>query len=80
MNANDKLIMKANVRFMLKSKQRTGKGFLVKTKTGKKGRTFHSDVLVNGKQLVYLSLSQKKYNETGMLCDPTTLEVIGFID
>lgn len=59
---------------------RTGKGFLVKTKTGKKGRTFHADALVNGKQLVYLTKSQKTYSETGMLCDPTTIEVIGFID
>ena len=50
-------------------------GYLVETKTGKKGRTYHKDKKVNGKLVVYLDDNNMK-----MLCDPKTIKVVGFID
>jgi hypothetical protein len=65
-------------------------GYLVETKTGKEGRTFHSKGMVNGKVPVYLCEESMpdniigsiciKYSETAILCDPKTLKTIGFID
>jgi len=52
-------------------------GYLVKTKTGKEGRTFHRDSLVNKKMVVYVEVDGK---ELKMLCDPKTLEITGFIN
>ena len=49
-------------------------GYLVETKTGFTGRTFRSDELVNGKQLVYCDDGQK------LLCTPETLTLLGYID
>lgn len=49
------------------------KGYIVETKKGLIGRTFHSDPLVNGKQPVYVENGK-------LLCDPETLTVKGFID
>lgn len=49
------------------------KGYIVETKKGLIGRTFHSDSLVNGKQPVYVENGK-------LLCDPQTLTVKGFID
>lgn len=48
-------------------------GYLAETKSGKKGRTYHTDALVNGKQPVYC-------NGVKLLCSPETLKVVGFID
>lgn len=55
-------------------------GYLVTTKDGKKGRTYHSDSLVNGK--VQVHVIDEKFNSTGekLLCDPATLTTNGFID
>lgn len=50
-------------------------GYLVETKTGKKGRTYHSKDMINGKVPAYLI-----DNSTPILCDPKTLKIIGFID
>ena len=50
-------------------------GFLVETKSGKKGRTYHNKGLINGKVPVYVDGEEKP-----ILCDPTTLKQIGFID
>lgn len=66
-------------------------GYSVTTKSGKKGRTFHKDELINGKQPVYLCLESKptkvpgleiciKYSDKGTLCDPKTLSIEGYID
>lgn len=52
-------------------------GYLVKTKTGKEGRTYHREGLVNKKMVVYVEINGK---EVKMLCDPKTIEIIGFID
>jgi len=49
------------------------KGYLVETKNGLIGRTYHSDPLINGKQPVYLEKGK-------LLCDPGTLKLKGFID
>lgn len=54
-------------------------GYLVKTKTGKTGRTYHAEKMVNGKLKVHV---MEDYNLTGekLLCDPKKLKIIGFID
>ena len=52
-------------------------GYLVETKTGKKGRTYHRESLVNGKLIVYIEVDDK---EIKMLCDPQTVKITGFID
>ena len=56
-------------------------GYLVETKTGLTGRTYHKDepVKVKGveKVKVYTNVNGKSLK---MLCDPTTLKHIGFID
>lgn len=53
--------------------QEAGPGYVVETKNGKIGRTYHRDELVNSKQVVYVD--GKK-----LLCNPTTLKLRGFID
>ena len=52
-------------------------GYLVKTKTGKEGRTYHRDNLVNGKLIVYVNVDGKQVK---MLCDPETVKIIGYVD
>lgn len=52
-------------------------GYLVTTKHGIKGRTYHKDKLIDGKQPVYTTINGK---ETKLLCDPETLTINGFID
>lgn len=52
-------------------------GCLVTTKTGLKGRTYHKDNLINGKQPVYV---EKDGKEVRLLCDPESLTLNGFID
>ena len=52
-------------------------GYLVETKTGKRGRTYHCEGLINGKQIVHVEIDGKTLK---MLCDPDTLKITGFID
>lgn len=52
-------------------------GYLVKTKSGKVGRTYHHEGLVNNKQIVHIINDGK---DIKMLCDSQKLELIGFID
>ena len=52
-------------------------GYIVKTKTGKEGRTYHKDGLVNKKMIVHIEIDGKQVR---MLCDPDTVEITGFID
>lgn len=52
-------------------------GYLVETKTGKKGRTYHREKLINDKLIVYVEVESK---EVKMLCDPQTIKIIGLID
>jgi hypothetical protein len=52
-------------------------GYLVETKTGKQGRTYHRDNKVNGKIVVYIVVDEK---EVKMLCDPETVKIIGYVD
>lgn len=49
-------------------------GYLVTTKKGFKGRTYHKDKLIDGKQPVYVE------NNVKLLCDPETLTINGYID
>lgn len=53
-------------------------GYLVETKNGKKGRTYHREGLVNKKTVVHIETDDGK--ELKMLCDPKTLKIIGFTD
>ena len=55
-------------------------GFLVITKTGKRGIIYHDEARVNGKNKTYIVNSE--YKETGerMLCDPMAMQIIGFIN
>lgn len=52
-------------------------GYLVETKTGLKGRTYHREGRVNGKTIVYVEKDGKTLK---MLCNPNTLKITGFID
>jgi hypothetical protein len=52
-------------------------GYLVETKTGKQGRTYHRDNKVNGKVVVYIEVDGK---EVKILCIPETIKIIGFVD
>lgn len=53
-------------------------GYLVETKTGKQGRTYHREGLVNKKTVVHVT--QEDGTVVKILCDPKTLTTIGFID
>jgi hypothetical protein len=66
-------------------------GNLVQTKSGKVGRTFNRDPEVDGKIPVYLAedftakdiadgFEPKTFDGLKLLCVPSTLTVIGFID
>jgi hypothetical protein len=52
-------------------------GYIVKTKSGKEGRTYHAEGLVNKKTIVHVNVDGK---EVKMLCDPKSIEIIGYID
>ena len=52
-------------------------GYQVKTKTGKEGRTYHREGLVNKKIIVHIEHDGRTVK---MLCDPDTIEITGFID
>lgn len=52
-------------------------GYLVETKTGKKGRTYHRENMVNQKMVVHIEENGKIIK---MLCDPKTVKIIGYID
>lgn len=50
-------------------------GYLVETKSGKKGRTYHREKKINNKTIVHIDEI-----DTPMLCDSKSLKIIGFID
>ena len=52
-------------------------GYLVETKTGKKGRTYHREKKINKKTVVHIDVDGK---DVKMLCDPNSLKIIGFVD
>lgn len=52
-------------------------GYQVETKTGKVGRTYHKEGLVNNKMRVHIEENGKTLK---MLCDPNSLKITGFID
>jgi len=53
-------------------------GYLVITKSGKEGRTYHRESLINKKTVVHITNDDGK--ETKMLCDTKTLKIIGYVD
>lgn len=53
-------------------------GYLVETKNGIKGRTYHREGLVNKKTVVHIETENGV--DMKMLCDPKTLKIIGFTD
>jgi hypothetical protein len=53
-------------------------GYLVKTKTGKEGRTFHREGLVNKKTIVHILDENGK--DVKLLCNPKTIKIIGYVD
>ena len=54
-------------------------GYLVETKTGLNGRTYHNEQPINGKTSVHVDVGNKIIK---MLCDPDSLKLKlkGFID
>ena len=48
-------------------------GYIVVTKTGLIGRTYHTEDEINGKVIVHTSKGK-------LLCNPKTLKLNGFID
>lgn len=52
-------------------------GYLVETKTGLNGRTYHREGLVSGKTVIHI---EKDGKTVKMLSDPKTIKIIGFID
>jgi hypothetical protein len=52
-------------------------GYLVITKTGKEGKTYHREGLVNKKMVVHVENDGK---EIKILCDPKTIKIIGYTD
>lgn len=55
-------------------------GYIVETKYGKTGRTFHKKGDINGKTPVFYEVNDKEYSDKAVLCDPKTLKIKGFID
>lgn len=55
-------------------------GYIVVTKTGKVGRTFHYKGEVGGKTPVYLETEPLTYSDKAILCETQSLQVIGYID
>lgn len=56
-------------------------GYVVETKDGKRGRTYHKKGLINEKVPVYLEADKKfTYQSSAILCSPDTLTIKGFID
>lgn len=53
-------------------------GYLVETKTGLKGRTYHREKSVNKKTVVHIEKEDGKIIK--MLCNPDTLKIIGYLD
>lgn len=50
-------------------------GYLVETRSGKRGRTYHTKGLINGKVPVYFEGENKP-----ILYDPNALKKVGFFD
>ena len=55
-------------------------GYYVKTKSGKKGRTYHNKEMIKGKVQVFIV--DDKFQETGekLLCSNSKLTLIGYVD
>jgi hypothetical protein len=52
-------------------------GYLVETKLGKIGRTYHKEGLINKKMIVHIEENDK---DIKILCDPKTIKITGYVD
>jgi len=52
-------------------------GYLVETKSGKFGRTYHREERINDKVVVHVEIDGKVVK---MLCDPKTIVTTGYVD
>ena len=50
-------------------------GYVVKTKSGKTGKIFHNEKFINDKIIVHVDNYEKP-----VLCDPNTIEIVGYFD
>ncbi len=50
-------------------------GCLVETKSGKQGRTYYREKLINKKLVVHI-----EGMSVPMLCDPKSVKIIGYVD
>ncbi len=50
-------------------------GYLVETKSGKKGRTYHKEGLIRKKMIVHI-----QGEILPILCDPKSIKITGHID
>ena len=59
-----------------------GAGYVVRTKNGKTGRTYHNQEYIKGKTPVYIEQTEGKYDfdEKAILCNPETVTITGYID
>jgi hypothetical protein len=56
-------------------------GRLVETNSGIRGRTYNHEKFVNNKVIVHVEIEVDDSDKPNkMLCDPTTLKIIGYID
>ena len=55
-------------------------GYLVETKTGKQGRTYHRERLLNGKLIVHIETDEENSQNLNYLCDPQSVKIIGYVD
>lgn len=53
-------------------------GYIVETKTGKRGRTYHREGLVMKKTVVHVE--DENGIVTKFLCDPKSIKIIGYFD
>lgn len=58
----------------------SGRIVLIKTRENQKGRTFNKDGMINGKVPVYVMDDKFKLTGEKILCDPASLQSIGFAD
>ncbi len=54
-------------------------GYIVETRDGKIGRTYHKKQFVNGKCHVHMQTTPDNYSDNSALFDPKSLTIIGFI-
>ena len=57
-----------------------GRGFLVQTEDGRKGRTYHRESYIRDRVKVYIETSPGEYADTAIMFPRTQISVIGYIE